>query len=171
MYNYPCCWGLPWWLSWWKIHLQCGRPEFNPWVGKIPWRRERLPTPIFWPGECHELYSPWGHKELDTTERFYILIAIAFSPSLLPIVFSTLPGKLNEVVDGLSLSLSSLKSGSYLRRIKVCWKTSQEERVIDRWEQGLLFVKKRKTVESLQWLTNLQVWSRNMAVIRFPFIS
>ena len=33
------------------------------WVGKIPWRRERLPTPVFWPGEFHGLYSPWGHKE------------------------------------------------------------------------------------------------------------
>ena len=30
-----------------------------PWVGKIPWRRERLPTPIFWPREFHGLYSPW----------------------------------------------------------------------------------------------------------------
>ena len=35
------------------------------WVGKIPWRRERLPTPVFWPGELHA----WGHKESDTTER------------------------------------------------------------------------------------------------------
>ena len=35
---------LPWWLSWWRIHLQCRRPGFNPWVGKIPWRRERLPN-------------------------------------------------------------------------------------------------------------------------------
>ena len=51
-----------------KICLQCRRPGFNPWVGKIPWRRERLPTPVFWPGECHGLYSRWGHKELDTTE-------------------------------------------------------------------------------------------------------
>ena len=42
---------------------------FNPWVGKIPWRRERLPTPVFWPGEFHGLYSPWGCKESDTTER------------------------------------------------------------------------------------------------------
>ena len=25
-----------------RIHLQCGRPGFNPWVGKIPWRRKRL---------------------------------------------------------------------------------------------------------------------------------
>ena len=30
----------------------------DPWVGKIPWRRERLPTSVFWPGEFHELYSP-----------------------------------------------------------------------------------------------------------------
>ena len=52
--------------SW--ICLQCGRPGFDSWVGKIPWRRERLPTPVFWPGEFHGLYSPWGHKESDTTE-------------------------------------------------------------------------------------------------------
>ena len=36
--------GLPLWLSWQRICLQCGRPEFIPWVGKTPWRRERLPT-------------------------------------------------------------------------------------------------------------------------------
>ena len=38
-------------------------------VGKITWRRERLPTLVFWPREFHGLYSPWGHKELDTSER------------------------------------------------------------------------------------------------------
>ena len=27
-----------------------------------------LPTPVFWPGEFHGLYSPWGCKESDTTE-------------------------------------------------------------------------------------------------------
>ena len=46
-----------------------GRLEFDPRVGKIPWRKERLPTPVFWPGELHGLYSPWGHKELDMTEQ------------------------------------------------------------------------------------------------------
>ena len=50
-----------------KICPQCGRPGFYPWVGKIPWKRERLPTLVFWPGEFHGL-SPWGRKELDTTE-------------------------------------------------------------------------------------------------------
>ena len=49
--------------------LQCRRPGFNPWVRKIPWRREKLPTPVFWPGEFHGPYSPWGHKKSDTTER------------------------------------------------------------------------------------------------------
>ena len=39
--------GLPWWLSWLRIRLQRRRPQFNPWVGKICWRRERLPTPVF----------------------------------------------------------------------------------------------------------------------------
>ena len=34
-----------------------------------PWRRERLPTPVFWPGEFRGLYSPWGHKESDMTEQ------------------------------------------------------------------------------------------------------
>ena len=28
----------------------------------IPWRRERLPTPVFWPGEFHGLHSPWCRR-------------------------------------------------------------------------------------------------------------
>ena len=30
-----------------RIHQQCRRPQFDPWVGKIHWRRGRLPTPVF----------------------------------------------------------------------------------------------------------------------------
>ena len=54
-----------------------GRPWFSPWVGKIPWRRAKLPTPVFLPGEFHGLYSPWGHKESDMTER--LLLHFIFS--------------------------------------------------------------------------------------------
>ena len=43
-------------------------------IRKIPWRKEWLPTPVLLPGEFHGQrsplgYSPWGHKELDTTEQ------------------------------------------------------------------------------------------------------
>ena len=31
---------------------------FDPWVRKIPWRRERLLSPVFWPGEFHGMYNP-----------------------------------------------------------------------------------------------------------------
>ena len=45
-------------------HRRC---RFNPWVGKIPWRRARQPIPGFWPGESHGLRGlgdciPWGCK-------------------------------------------------------------------------------------------------------------
>ena len=45
--------------------------RFDSLVKKIPWRRERLPTPVFWPGEFHGLYSPWGRKESDRTEWYF----------------------------------------------------------------------------------------------------
>ena len=45
------------------------RLGFDPWVGRIPWRRDRLPTPVFWPGEFCGLYSPWGCKESDMTKQ------------------------------------------------------------------------------------------------------
>ena len=46
------------------------------WVGKIPWRKERLPTPVFWPGEFQELYNPWGRKESDTTESLSLSLSL-----------------------------------------------------------------------------------------------
>ena len=64
--------GYPLQYSWASLMTQLMK---NPpamrktWVWKIPWRRERLPTPEFWPGEIHGLYSPWGPKESDTTEH------------------------------------------------------------------------------------------------------
>ena len=68
--------GLPWWLRWQSVCLQPGRPRFNPWIGKILWRRKWQPTPVLLPGKSHGQrnlvgYSPWGHKELDTTERLH----------------------------------------------------------------------------------------------------
>ena len=49
------------------------RHRFGPWVGKMPWRRQWLLTPVFLPGESYGQrsmvgHSPWSHKESDTTE-------------------------------------------------------------------------------------------------------
>ena len=68
--------GCPWWLRQKSICLQCGRPGFDPWVRKIPWRRKWQSTPVLLPGKSHGQrslvgYSPWGWKELDTTEWFH----------------------------------------------------------------------------------------------------
>ena len=52
---------------------------WETWVGKIPWRRERLPTLVFWPRELNGLYSPWGREESDTTERLSLIKALLFS--------------------------------------------------------------------------------------------
>ena len=49
------------------------RHRLVTWVRKTPWRRAWQPTPVFLPGESYEQrrllgYSPWGHKEQDTTD-------------------------------------------------------------------------------------------------------
>ena len=75
-------------LSWlWLLGFPCGSAGKEPacnaedvgsirGLGRFPWRRERLPTPVFWPGEFRGLYSPWGHKELDTTERLSPVVVL-----------------------------------------------------------------------------------------------
>ena len=56
------------------VCFQCARPGFDPWVGKIPWRRKWQPTPVLLPGKFHGWrylvgYNPWGLKESDMTEQ------------------------------------------------------------------------------------------------------
>ena len=61
----------------------CTDPGFDPWVGKIPWRRPQQPTPVFLPGESlgqRNLagYSPWDCKESDTAEQLGIHTRVFF---------------------------------------------------------------------------------------------
>ena len=88
---------LPWWmientvLPWWRWVLQAShlfvhvdsmyslplsKVGFNLQVGKIPWRREQLPTPVFWPGEFCDLYgvvAPWMAKSRTRLNDFHFL--------------------------------------------------------------------------------------------------
>ena len=62
------------WLSGKEPTCQYRRHRFSPWGGKIPWRRKWQPTLVFLPGESHGHrrlvgYSPWDHRESDTTYR------------------------------------------------------------------------------------------------------
>ena len=55
-----------------RMCLQCRRPEFDPWMGKIPWSRKWQPTPVFLPGESHGPEEPgrlqsMGLQESDMT--------------------------------------------------------------------------------------------------------
>ena len=84
-----CDSGLPWFLRQQRICLQCRKRRFNPWDGKILWRRKWLPTPVFFfffsfflstpvflPSKSHGQrslvgYSPWGRQESDMTEQLF----------------------------------------------------------------------------------------------------
>ena len=81
--------GLPRWCSGKESTCQCRRMVkslpamreigFDLWFGKIYWSREWQPTPVFLPGKSHRRrslvgYSPWGHKESDTTERLHLAL-------------------------------------------------------------------------------------------------
>ena len=85
----------------WRIHLQCGRPGFDPWVGKIPWRWKRQPTPVFLPGKSHGHrslagYSPWGHKSIthDGASKQQWLV----TPSIFSRVYQLFSAFLGEVI-------------------------------------------------------------------------
>ena len=67
--------GLPRWCCGQETARQCRRLKrhgFNPWVGKIPWRRAWQPTPVFLPGE--------SHKHSDTTEATWHAHSISYLP-------------------------------------------------------------------------------------------
>ena len=57
------------WISGEESTYQCRKHGFDPWVGKIPWRRKWQSTPVFLPGKSHGqrslvVCSPWGCKRI-----------------------------------------------------------------------------------------------------------
>ena len=60
------------------------RAGFNPWAGKVPWKRAQQPTPVFLPGESHGQrslvgYRPWSRKDSDATEQLTLSFSFSFS--------------------------------------------------------------------------------------------
>ena len=92
-----------------SVCLQCGRPGFSPWVGKIPWRRKWQPSPVLSPGKSHGWrslvgYSPRGRKESDKTEQLHFHFSF-LSSKLVPwasqvaLVIKNLPASARDVED------------------------------------------------------------------------
>ena len=93
----------------------CGRPGFDPWDRKIPWRGEWQPLPVFLPGESHGQknlagYSPWGRKQSDTTEQLqfhfhfiYRSVCMSVSQLICPLPFSPLVTSLFSTRDSISV--------------------------------------------------------------------
>ena len=82
-------------VQWQRIRLQCRRRGFDPWVGKILWRRKWQLTPVFLPGKAHGQRSlagssTWGHEESDMTKRLNNNIASCSQWHPTPVL---LPGK------------------------------------------------------------------------------
>ena len=92
-HSYPLQYSLDFPLAQLVRESTCNAGDLGsiPGLGRSPWRRERQPTSVFWPGEFYGLYSPWGSKESGTTERLSLHFTTPAS-SLPPENLSRPPG-------------------------------------------------------------------------------
>ena len=82
-------------------------------VGKIPWRRERVPTPLFWPGEFPGLYSLWGGaRKSDTTE--WLSLSLLWSENLSHRLVSSLSYRLDVLCSYSVILVRILKQSIFL---------------------------------------------------------
>ena len=100
---------LPRRLSGKESASQCRRRKFNPWVGKMLWRRKWQPTPVFLPGESHGQrnlvgYSPWSDKESDMNEHVHTKFKIKWL---------TLPPHPTQTARDLTISKKKKKKKTY----------------------------------------------------------
>ena len=70
---FPTHWGFLCGSAGKKSACNAGDLDLIPGWGKFPWRRGWLPTPVFWPGVFHGLYSPWGLKSRTQLSDFHFL--------------------------------------------------------------------------------------------------
>ena len=82
---------------------QCERPRFNSWVGKIPWRSKWQSTPSLLPGKSHgwrslTIYSPWGHKELQSDFTFLSSFPYCVYKSILYTCISILSLQIDSLI-------------------------------------------------------------------------
>ena len=121
--------GLPWWLSGQESTCQ----YFEPWVGKIPWRRRWQSTLVFLPGKSHGQrslvsYSPWGCKRvryvLVTKQQQYVYAAaksLQSCPTLCDPIDGSPPGSpIPEILQARTLEWVAISfSNAWKWKVKV----------------------------------------------------
>ena len=101
------------------IDMLCSVPPhnfgFDPWVGKVPWSREWLPTPVFLSGEFHGQrsltgYSPWGHR----VRHNWVTNIFTFTPVSCPQVLAEWLDRERHSFHILQYPISSIKNFFFL---------------------------------------------------------
>ena len=72
---------IPSWLRKLRVCLQCRRPRFDPWVGKILWRRKWQPTPEFLPEKSFMDRGAWQATVYGVTKSWTRLKQLHFFTS------------------------------------------------------------------------------------------
>ena len=109
-------------------------------LGRFPQRREWLPTPVFWPGQFHGLYSLWSRKDSDMTEQhslYFWTSLVARLVKNLPALQETLSwvGKIPRRRDKLSIPVFlGFPGGSAIKNPPAMWETWVRSLV---WEDSL----------------------------------
>ena len=160
--------------------LQWGRPGFNPWIRKIPWRRKWQPTPVLLPEKFHGRrslvgYSPWGCKESDTTERLHFFNVIKYcdcflcqhSPTdvsgLLALWFSHLVsssracGSQSSVPRTQGRNCSTRLMGSH---VQYPWCTRKASSAIGEWQKAPRCSSCPSRVMTSPWCSSCPSWRR-----------
>ena len=103
---------LPSYLSWQRIHLQCRRPQFDSWVRKIPWRRERLPIPVFLGFPCGSA----GKESSCNVGTLGLIPELGRSPGEgkgYPLQYSGLENSMDCIVHGVAKSQTQLSNSHF----------------------------------------------------------
>ena len=78
-------------------------PQFDPWVGKIPWRRDRLPTPVFLGLSCGSV----GKESACNAGDLGSIPGLGRSPKegkVYPVQYSGLKNSMDSTVHGVAKS-------------------------------------------------------------------
>ena len=126
--TYSHFWGFPGSSAGKRIHLQCRRPQFNSWVWKIPWRRDRLPTPVF-------LGFPGGSAGKESTCNvgdLGLIPGLGRCPAEgkgYPLQYFGLENSMDCIVHGVTKSWTHLSNFHFHHIYIICRENSLEENI------------------------------------------